>query len=133
MSSSDRPGRHATSATLLALVADALCVLAFVVIGARNHDSGGGLAVTLGIGVPFWLALVAAHVVAAAAASTARSGTTSTRNTAIVWVVTVAGGVLLRNVAFGDGTAPVFIAVTAIFLGATMSGWRAFSRRRLLS
>lgn len=111
-----------------AVLADAVCVLAFVVIGARNHDSGGGIAGTLGIGVPFWLALVAAHVVAAARPSS-RSGTEPTRNTAVVWAVTVAGGVLLRNVAFGDGTAPVFIAVTAVFLGTTMSGWRAAARR----
>lgn len=117
--------RHAVSGAAGALVADASCVLLFVAIGARNHDSGGGLTGTLGIGVPFWIALAAAW-----ALTPVRREPTSTRSMTVVWVVTVAGGMLLRNVVFGDGTAPVFIAVTAVFLGATMAGWRALARRR---
>lgn len=111
------------------LLADASCVLVFVAIGARNHHSGGGLTGILGIGAPFWIALAVAHGVVAATPSLRRNPT-STRALAVVWMITVAGGMLLRGLAFGDGTAAVFIVVTATFLGATMSGWRAVARRR---
>jgi hypothetical protein len=37
---------------------------------------------------------------------------------------------VLRNYLFDRGTAPAFIIVATMFLGATMLGWRAFMARR---
>lgn len=105
---------------------DAACVALFVSIGARNHHSGGGVPGVAGIGVPFWIALAAAWMI-----PHVRRGPLSTRSLATVWRTTVGIGVTLRNVVFGDGTAPVFILVTAAFLGASMAGWRALARRKL--
>lgn len=45
-----------------------------------------------------------------------------------IWSVTVSVGMVLRALS-GDGIAPVFVAVTSLFLGATMLGWRAAARR----
>jgi hypothetical protein len=36
----------------------------------------------------------------------------------------------LRNYLFNRGTAPAFIIVATLFLGATMLGWRAVLARR---
>jgi len=109
-----------------AAAADAVCVLAFVAVGSRNHDSGGGVVGVLGIGLPFWIALVAVWTL-----PVVRREPLSVAATTAVWASTVAGGMLLRNLAFGDGTAAVFVLVTAGFLGAAMSGWRAVARRRV--
>lgn len=45
------------------------------------------------------------------------------RHAWLVWLVTVAGGMLLRRVA-GDGTATAFVIVATLFLGATLLRWR---------
>lgn len=48
---------------------------------------------------------------------------------AIVWVCTVAGGMLLRA-ATGAGTAFSFIIVASLVTGALVLGWRAVARFR---
>jgi hypothetical protein len=51
-------------------------------------------------------------------------------NKYVVWGYTVVMGMVLRNYLFDRGTAPAFIIVATLFLGATMLGWRAFTARR---
>jgi RsiW-degrading membrane proteinase PrsW (M82 family) len=51
-------------------------------------------------------------------------------NKYVVWGYTVVMGMVLRNYLFDRGTAPAFIIVATLFLGATMLGWRAVLARR---
>jgi predicted nicotinamide N-methyase len=38
-------------------------------------------------------------------------------------------GMVLRNLVFDLGTAPAFVVVATLFLGATMLGWRRLAAR----
>ncbi|MFM8481809.1 MAG: DUF3054 domain-containing protein, partial [Actinomycetota bacterium] len=44
------------------------------------------------------------------------------------WLGTLILGMVLRNVAFDDGTATAFVIVATIFLGVGLNGWRAITR-----
>ena len=94
-------------------------MLVFVGIGRSVHAHGvsiGGLASTAW---PFLSGLLVAWVALALAhrdAATLSSG-------AVICVVTVAVGMVLRVVS-GQGTAFAFVLVALGFLGATMDGWR---------
>ncbi len=48
---------------------------------------------------------------------------------AVVWAVTVVGGLALRSLVFDRGVAPSFMVVAALTLGAMLMGWRAAARR----
>lgn len=104
---------------------DALCVLAFVVIGTRNHDTDTGISGVLYVAAPFWIAMVLGWFVSHAKRNPfAISVGTQT------WIVTLVIGMMLRNLVFDRGTATSFMIVAAIFLAVTMLGWRALSSRR---
>ncbi len=103
---------------------DAVAVLVFVAVGRRSHQEGSGLAAVASTATPFLIALVAAWGVARAWRQPAAAPTGLA-----VAAGTLAGGMALRRFAFGDGTAPSFIVVAAIFLLATMVGWRAAAAR----
>jgi hypothetical protein len=47
----------------------------------------------------------------------------------IVWLVTVALGMVLRHTLFDRGTALAFIIVATISLGLLLLGWRAVAAR----
>jgi hypothetical protein len=104
------------------VVADACCVLLFVVIGRASHHDGESLAGVASTAWPF-LAGLAAGLLAARAwrrpASVIPAG-------AGAWLGTVAVGMLLR-VAAGQGTAPAFVAVALAFLGLFLLGWRVLA------
>jgi len=104
---------------------DAACILALVAIGTRNHESADSVIDALAVGVPFWIALGLGWVLPGS-----RRHPLSTAAAASVWITTVAVGMALRNLAFGRGTALPFVIVAALFLFATMFGWRALARRR---
>ena len=106
-------------------VYDALCVLVFVVIGTRNHDTDTGLSGVLYVAAPFWIALVLAHVT-----PLMQKGTKALPHPYLVWGYTILMGMVLRNFAFDRGTAPAFVIVATLFLGATMLGWRRLLERR---
>ena len=109
--------------TVRALALDFVCVMALVVIGTRNHDTDSGFGGVFFVAAPFLLALVGAHVVVTLMNRTAM--------TTAVWLGTVGGGMVLRNLVFDRGTALPFIIVATLFLGASMFGWRsALARRR---
>ena len=85
---------------IIAGLVDALAIILFVAIGRRNHDEGVAAAGVIDTAAPFLIALVAGWI-----ASRAWREPLSARTGVIVWVATVAIGMVLRKVAFDDGTA----------------------------
>lgn len=114
---------------LPALIVDALLVLVFAVIGRASHDEDpGGFLLTAW---PFLVALVVGHLVAFLLPARPRRPWSLAWG-AVVWVITVAGGMLLR-VASGDTAQVPFIIVATIVLAVFLLGWRAVAllvRRR---
>ena len=105
---------------------DALCVLALVVIGTRNHDTDTGVGGVLYVGAPFWIAAGLAHV----APLLQKGGAKPLPHPWLVVGYTVLMGMVLRNFVFERGTALPFVVVATLFLAATMLGWRAVAARR---
>lgn len=105
---------------LPALVVDAVLVLVFAVIGraAHNEDPLGFLLTAW----PFLLALVVGHLLAMLVPARPRRPW-SLGWGVIVWIVTVAGGMLLR-IATGDTAETPFIIVASLVVGAFLLGWR---------
>lgn len=119
------PPRHrqATLRTvILALAADAILVIVFAIIGRATHHEhvfgvgGTGLFTTAW---PFLAALGIAWIVGLAW----RNPTAPVRTGIPVWVITVAGGMLLRAVS-GQGTATAFVIVATLTLLLFLVGWR---------
>ena len=110
---------------IIAGLVDALAIILFVAIGRRNHDEGVAAAGVIDTAAPFLIALVAGWI-----ASRAWREPLSARTGVIVWVATVAIGMVLRKVAFDDGTATAFVIVATVFNAATLNGWRLAARTR---
>lgn len=115
-----------------AIVFDLVCVAAFVGVGRANHQEGGALLGALSTAWPFVTALALAWAVVSGATALS-PGQAQQRATparvlaagALIWAITVIGGLLMR-VAAGVGGAPLsFAIVTAVFLAVTLLGWRA--------
>jgi hypothetical protein len=135
-----RPGL----ATAIPQVIDTCCVLAFVVIGRASHAQGetlGGIASTAW---PFLAGLAIGWLGAGWAGSSRLADKRLPgrrrlpgkqrlpgRQGVIVWLATVAVGMILRVVA-GQGTAVAFVAVALAFLGLFLLGWRLLVRYILL-
>lgn len=120
-----------TRRALPALALDAALVLVFAGIGRATHDGdvfgpgGLGLAETAW---PFLAALAAGWIVSLAW----RRPSAALRSGIPIWLVTVAGGMLLRAVS-GQGTALAFVIVATVTLAVLLIGWRgiaALVRRR---
>lgn len=107
----------------LAFLLDLLCVAVFATVGTINHDTDTGVGGILYVSAPFAMALLAVHV--AGLAGRARTVTAGM----VIWVFTVAVGMVLRNLAFNRGTATSFVVVASVFLGVTMLGWRVWMHR----
>jgi hypothetical protein len=113
----------------LAPAIDLLVLTVFILLGRSEHDSTtveggsalGGFATTL---APFAIALGTAW-----ALPTTRRAPIGVRSGAIVWLITLIGGLALRRLLFGDGIAPAFIAVAAGFTALGLIGWRAVASR----
>nr|WP_216848735.1 MULTISPECIES: DUF3054 domain-containing protein [unclassified Rathayibacter] len=102
---------------------DAVLVAVFVLIGRGTHDGGSvleGFLVTLW---PFLAALLLGWVIARAW----RTPDRLVLSGIVVWIVTVAGGMLLR-VLSGQGVQLSFVVVTAVVLGVFLLGRRALTR-----
>ncbi|MBP5800506.1 DUF3054 domain-containing protein [Microbacterium maritypicum] len=114
---------------LPAVVVDVVLVLIFAAIGRASHDeSPAGFLLTAW---PFLIALLIGHLLAALLPGRPRRPW-SVLWGAVVWIVTVAGGMLIR-VLSGDTAEAPFIIVAALVLGAFLVGWRAITallRRR---
>jgi len=104
----------------IAVPADAVAVLLFVVIVRSNHHESTG---SHGIWHTAWPFLLGTALGLALTAY-ARIAPTTIRAGIRVWVWTVVVGLVVRS-ASGGGTAPAFVAVAAIVLGAFLVGWRA--------
>jgi peptidoglycan/LPS O-acetylase OafA/YrhL len=92
---------------------DLVALVAFVVIGRASHHHGETLSGFVSTAWPFAVGILAGWLVSTRRAlSAARTG-------AVVCVVTVAVGMVLRVVA-GQGTAVAFVVVALVFLGAVM-------------
>jgi len=103
---------------------DVCCVLVFVIIGRASHTQGetlGGIASTAW---PFLAGLAAGWIVSRAW----RRPLALRPPGVIVWLLTVALGMVLRVVS-GQGTAAPFIVVALAFLGLFLLGWRLLAGR----
>jgi len=106
----------------VAVVLDVLCVLIFVIIGRDSHDKGESLAGIASTSWPFLCGLAAGWAV-----TRARKPLALRPTGIIVWLCTVALGMVLRVVS-GQGTAIAFIVVALAFLGLFLLGWRVLGR-----
>ncbi|MFT4281006.1 DUF3054 domain-containing protein [Microbacterium sp.] len=105
-----------------ALLADFVLVVGFAAVGRASHDSDvwAGLVGTAG---PFLLALAAGWLVS----RVWRAPAAPLRTGAVVWVVTLVGGLIVRALT-GHGVALPFVLVAAGTLLALLVGWRAVAR-----
>ncbi len=103
----------------LGVLADAGCVLAFVIIGRANHHDGVTVAGVASTAWPFLVGLAIGVV----AGRTWRSPFSLVPAGVAVWAGTVVFGQVLRVVS-GQGTDAAFVAVSAAFLGLFLLGWR---------
>jgi len=102
------------------VIVDAVFVLVFAAIGRASHDENPlGFLLTAW---PFLIALVVGHALAALVPARPRRPW-SLGWGVIVWIVTVAGGMLLR-IATGDTAETPFIIVASLVLAALLLGWR---------
>jgi hypothetical protein len=114
--------RPATRTALLALIADAVLVLVFVLIGRASHDENP----VLGALVTYWPFLVAL-LAGWALARAWQNPLAVLRGGVPIWVTTVALGMLLR-VLSGQGVQWSFVIVTSVVLAVFLLGWRAIAR-----
>ena len=108
-----------------AFFADVACVVLFAAAGRASHAEGVTVPGIASVASPFLLALALGWGVARVwrGAWPVESST----GAAVVWLVTVVVGLVLR-VAFGGGFAPSFGLVTLFVLGALLIGWRMAAR-----
>lgn len=104
---------------LVVTAADAVCVLVFVLVGQRSHQSLTAGEV-LGTLWPFLLALVISWLLVRVWRSPRLlpSGV-------VVWATTCAGGLLLRVLLTEDTARLPFVLVSAVTLAVLLLGWRA--------
>jgi hypothetical protein len=103
----------------LALGIDVFSVTLFVAVGRREHERDSAIAGLIDTAAPFLLALAFAWIVLRA-----WRRPTDWRTGVGVWAITVAAGMLLRNLVFDDGTATSFVIVATAFLALFLVGWR---------
>ncbi len=107
----------------VAVLLDVCCVLVFVIIGRASHTKGetlGGIASTAW---PFLAGLALGWILSRAW----RRPLALRPAGMVVWLVTVALGMVLRVVS-GQGTAVAFIIVALAVLGLFLLGWRLLAK-----
>ena len=108
---------------LPAFFVDAVLVLVFAAIGRASHNEDPlGFLLTAW---PFLVALAVSHLLALLVPARPRRPW-SLGWGLIAWIVTVAGGMLLR-IATGDTAETPFIIVATLVLGAFLLGWRVIA------
>lgn len=108
-----------TRVVWIAAAVDVVAVVAFAATGRASHDEaafGLGLVTTAW---PFVAALALGWLVTRAW----RAPVAVVRTGIPLWLITVAGGMLLRF-ASGQGTAPAFVIVATLTLCLLLVGWR---------
>jgi hypothetical protein len=102
---------------------DVVCVLVFCAVGRRSHDEGLNIA---GIATTAWPFLSGTGV-GWLAARAWRRPTAVVPTGVVVWVCTVAVGMLLRR-ATSAGVAASFVVVASTVTALLLLGWRAAIR-----
>jgi Protein of unknown function (DUF3054) len=113
-----------TRRVALAALADVTAIVVFVAIGRRNHDEGTTIGGIAGVAAPFLIALTVGWI-----AARAWDRPTQVESAFIIWPVTVALGMVLRNLVFDRGTALPFIIVATVVTGLFLVGWRMIATR----
>lgn len=108
-----------TDGAAAAAAADVLLVLAFVMVGRRNHGESWALAEVAQTAWPFLAGLAVGWLVARAWQDPFAVGWTGV----IVWAGTVVAGVGLRALS-GQGVQTSFVLVSAGVLALVLIGWR---------
>jgi peptidoglycan/LPS O-acetylase OafA/YrhL len=101
------------------LALDVLAVLLFAAVGRRTHAEEVSIAGIASTAWPFLAGTVTGWGVARAWRRPSSSATGL-----MVWLATVALGMLLRHLT-GEGTAWPFVMVATVVLAALLLGWRA--------
>lgn len=113
----------------VAFLVDLVAVVVFVLVGRRTHNEDAGFTGFLRVVWPFAAALVLGWLVTRLWQAPLAWG-----RVAVLWVVTVAGGMVLRITAEDHEFKVAFTIVATLFLGACFFGWRmvfrAATRRR---
>jgi hypothetical protein len=104
------------------LAIDVICVLVFCAIGRRSHDEGLNVAGIAATASPFLGGTVVGWLVSRAWRRPAAVYPTGV----VVWLCTVAVGMLLRKVG-AAGVAGSFVVVASTVLALLMLGWRAIA------
>lgn len=104
---------------------DTTLIALFAAIGRHSHGESDGL---LGVGTTAWPFLAGMAIGWLICALSYGRAPLHVPEAIPVLVATVAIGMVVR-VLTGAGTAPSFIVVTTLFLGAALLGWRALALR----
>ena len=118
-----------TRRAVVAALADIVAIVVFVAIGRRNHNEGEAVDAIFTVAAPFLIALVLGWVAARAWRRPMQVETAF-----VIWPITVALGMVLRNLVFDRGTALPFIIVATVVTGVFLVGWRmlaAVAERRI--
>lgn len=99
---------------------DVACVLVFCAVGRRSHDEGLDV---VGVAATAW-PFLSGTAVGWLAARAWRRPTALLPTGIVVWVCTVAVGMLLRKAA-SAGVAASFVVVAACVTALLLLGWRA--------
>ena len=99
-------------------------MLLFVAVGRRNHDESAGISGVVEVALPFLIALISGWLVTRAWRSP-----TALSTGVVIWLITVALGLVLRNFLFDRGTATPFIIVATLVLGTLIAARRLLSHR----
>jgi len=119
-----KPASTPTRRAVLAAALDVVAIVVFVAIGRRSHDEGSTVGGVLTVAAPFLIALVIGWIAARAWARPMQVASAF-----IIWPITVAVGMVLRNLVFDRGTALSFIIVATIVTGVFLVGWRMVAAR----
>ena len=108
----------------VAALADVVSIIVFVAIGRRNHDEGAAVDGIATVAAPFLISLAVGWFAARAWTRPMQVAVAF-----IIWPITVALGMLLRNLVFDRGTALPFIIVATVVTGVFLIGWRLIAGR----
>ena len=107
----------------VALALDAALVLVFVALGREEHDDSSVARGVLAVALPFWFGLLAGWL-----GAKVWRAPWAIRTGLLIWPAVIIVGMLTRRWVFDDGTAPAFVIVATLFLGACLVGWRALAQ-----
>jgi hypothetical protein len=109
----------------LAVGADVLSIMLFVIIGRRNHnESTSSIRGIAEVAAPFLIALALGWF-----AQRLWTRPLRVERGIILWLITVVFGLILRRSMFDRGIALPFIIVATLFIGVLLVGWRLAANR----